>query len=133
MTLYVLDTNTVSQLTRAHPLVSRRVSTTPMESLCLSSITQAEMVFGLAKRPDAHRLHSVVRELLLRIEVLPWTSAAADAYGPLRADLQSRGIGLSALDMLIAAHAMSADAVLVTHDAAFKSVPGLAVDDWEAS
>lgn len=133
MTLYVLDTNTVSQLTRAHPLVSRRVSTTPMESLCLSSITQAEMVFGLAKRPDAQRLHSVVRELLLRIEVLPWTSAAADAYGPLRADLQSRGIGLSALDMLIAAHAMSADAVLVTHDAAFKSVPGLAVDDWEAS
>ena len=133
MSRYMLDTNTVSQLVRAHPIVSRRVASTPMGSVCISSVTAGEMLFGLAKRPDAHRLHRVVRELLLRIDVLAWTGAVAECYGPMRADLQTRGIGLSALDLLIAAHAVSADAVLVTHDAAFRNVPRLSIDDWEAA
>jgi predicted nucleic acid-binding protein len=55
---------------------------------------------------------------------------SADRYGLLRAEMQRIGKSLSALDMLIAAHALSLGATLVTTDAAFRHVPGLSVEDW---
>ena len=66
MTRYMLDTNTVSHLIKKHPVVSRRVMDVPMASLCVSSITEGELLFGLAKRPDAKLLHKAVKEFLLR-------------------------------------------------------------------
>ncbi len=71
---YMLDTNTVSHLIKAHPAVARRVVAAPMAALCISAITEGELLFGLAKRPDAHRLHRAVREFLRRVDVLPWNS-----------------------------------------------------------
>jgi tRNA(fMet)-specific endonuclease VapC len=130
MTRYMLDTKTVSHLLREHPAVVRRVVGLPMSALCLSSITEGELLFGLAKRPDAKRLHLAVRELLLRVDVLPWDGAVAERYGPARADLERRGQTLAPLDLLIAAHAIEADAVLVTNDGAFSKVMGLNVEDW---
>ncbi len=62
----MLDTNTVSHLIKAHPVVVRRTVAVPMASLCLSAITEGELLFGLAKRPEAKRLHTAVRELLRR-------------------------------------------------------------------
>lgn len=132
MTRYMLDTNVISQLIKAHPTVSRRVTTTPMASLCMSAITQGELLFGLAKRPDATRLHLVVRELLRRVDVLPWDSAAAECYGTVRAAMTRLGKVLAPLDLLIAAHARSLGAVLVTNDRAFGMVDGLAIEDWSA-
>jgi tRNA(fMet)-specific endonuclease VapC len=128
----MLDTNTVSHLVKAHPAVTRRVVDQPMASLCISAITEGELLFGLAKRPDATRLHLVVRELLRRVDVQPWNSEIAERYGPLRADLVRLGKGLASLDLLIAAHALGIDAVLVTSDQAFRHVPDLAVEDWTA-
>ncbi len=130
MTRYLLDTNTISQLIRAHPAVSRRVTATPMASLCMSAITQGELLFGLAKRPDATRLHRAVRELLRRVDVLPWDSAAAERYGTVRAAMSRLGKVLAPLDLLIAAHALSLDAVLVTNDSSFGMVETLPVEDW---
>ena len=126
----MLDTNTVSQLLKQHPAVSRRVVTASMASLCISSITEGELLFGLAKRPDAKRLHLAVREFLRRVDVLPWDSAAAECYGTLRADMARQGKALGSLDMLIAAHALSVGAVLATNDRAFGQVTGLYVEDW---
>ena len=128
----MLDTNTVSHLLREHPAVARRVVGTPMASLCISAITEGELLFGLAKRPEAKRLHLAVRELLRRVDVLPWDSATAEQYGTLRADLQRQGRALAPLELLIAAHALSMDAVLVTNDQAFGQVGGLEVEDWAA-
>ena len=130
MKRYLLDTNTVSHLLKHHPAVARRVVAVPMAALCISAITEGELLFGLAKRPDASRVHAAVRELLLRLEVLPWDRAAAARYGPLRATLVGLGKPLAPMDLLIAAHALSADAVLVTNDQAFRQVPGLALEDW---
>src|SRR5271156_4248605 len=115
----MLDTNTISQLIRAHPAVSRRVRGTPMASICMSAITQGELLFGLAKRPAATRLHLAVREFLRRVDALPWDSTAAERYGPLRAATARLGKVLAPLDLLIAAHALSLGAVLVTNDRAF--------------
>lgn len=128
MTRYLLDTNTVSHLIKSHPLVAQRVTQVPMASLCISAITEGELLFGLAKRPEATRLHAVVREFLRRVDVLPW--ASADRYGVARADLERSGKTLAPLDLLIAAHALSVGAVLVANDHAFAFVPGLEIEDW---
>lgn len=129
---YMLDTNTVSHLIKSHPEVSRRIINLPMSSLCISSITEGELMFGLAKRPMAKNLHKIVREFLLRIDVLPWDSRVAEGYGRMRADVEHRGKTLGPLDMLIAAHALQVKAILVTSDKAFKQVVHLPIEDWTA-
>ena len=130
MTRYLLDTNIVSHLIRAHPVVTKRVMAVPMTSLCVSSITTAELFFGVAKHGNAKRLQAAVTELLLRVDSLPWDNAAAEQYGVARAEMERKGKVLAPLDMLIAAHALSLDAVLVTNDRAFGQVAGLQVKDW---
>ena len=130
MMLYMLDTNAVSHFVRMQPAVVGRVVTTPMASLCISSITEGELLFGLDKRPEAKQLHLAVREFLRRVDVLDWDSSAAEHYGKLRADLQSQDKLLAPLDMLIAAHAASVGAVLVSNDHAFRQVSTLQIEDW---
>ncbi len=130
MKRYMLDTNTASHLLRNHPIVARRVVAAPMASLCISAITEGELLFGLAKRPDAKRLHLAVREFLRRVDVLPWESATAECYGMVRADMARHGKVLAPLDLLIAAHALSVGAVLVTNDRAFGQMADLHVEDW---
>jgi len=126
----MLDTNTVSQLLKEHPAVVRRVVATPMASLCISAITEGELLFGLAKRPDAKRLHLAVREFLKRVDALPWDSAIAEHYGTVRADMERQGRVLAPLDLLIATHALSVGAVLVTSDRSLGQVGHLHVEDW---
>ena len=126
----MLDTNTVSYLLKAHPAVCRRVAAAPMASLCISAITEGELLFGLARRPDAKRLHVAVREFLRRVDVLPWDSTVAARYGAMRTGLERRGKILAPLDLLIATHALSTGAILVTNDRAFAQVAELDVDDW---
>ncbi len=130
MIRYMLDTNTVSHLIKLHPSVARQVVAVPIASLCISAITEGELLFGLAKRPDAKRLHLAVREFLLRVDVMPWDATVAEYYGIVRADLERKGKILAPLDLLIAAHAMSIGAVLVTNDKAFCQVAELQVEDW---
>lgn len=132
MKQYMLDTNTVSHLVKEHPSVARRVVATPITSLCISVITEGELLFGLAKRPDAKQLHIVVGELLRRLDVLPWDSAVAERYGTLRANMERQGKILSPLDLLIATHALAVGAVLVTNDRAFDQVVGLSIENWTA-
>jgi tRNA(fMet)-specific endonuclease VapC len=130
MTRYMLDTNIVSHLLRGHPAVVERVTSVPMAVLCLSAITGAELMYGLAKRPGATRLARAVDELLRRVEVLPWDSSVMAGYGETRAALESQGQPMGALDLLIATHALEVGAVLVTNDQAFRRVLGLSVEDW---
>lgn len=126
----MLDTNTLSYLVQGNPAVAQRVVATPMATLCMSSITEGELLSGLAKRPAARKLHAVVQELLRRVDVLPWDHTAAERYGVIRAEMTTRGKILAPLDLLIATHALSIGAVLVTSDKAFAQVPGLPVEDW---
>jgi tRNA(fMet)-specific endonuclease VapC len=130
VTRFLLDTNTVSYLIRRNPAVLQRVVALPMTALSISAITEGELLFGLARRPEATRLGAAVGELLLRLSVLPWDSAVAQVYGPLRTRLSGEGRVLAPLDLLIAAHALAVDATLVTSDRAFRQVPDLVIEDW---
>ncbi len=130
MKRYMLDTNTVSHLLKSHPGVIRRLGDVPMAAMCISAITEGELLFGLAKRPAAKQLHLAVREFLRRVEVLPWDSIAAERYGAVRANMASAGKVLAPLDLLIAAHAASLDAVLITNDQAIRQMADLHIEDW---
>lgn len=126
----MLDTNIVSHFVRQHPSVIRRAVAIPMDELCISAITEGELLFGLARRPDATRLNFGIQQFLSRVAVLPWDRTVAADYAALRAGQERRGRILAPMDLLIAAHAISAGATLVTNDSAFTQIPGLPVEDW---
>lgn len=126
----MLDTNIVGHILKGNPTTAAHLVGVPMASLCISVITEGELLFGLAKRPEAKKLHLVIREFLPRVEILGWDSAAAETYGDLRASLENSGKTLSSLDLLIAAHALAANAILVTSDKAFGMVKKLKLEDW---
>lgn len=126
----MLDTNIVSHVLKGHPAVTDRLLAKPMGALCVSAITEGELLFGLAKRPAATRLRLAVAEFLSRVEALPWDSAAARRYGETRAAVVRDGRIVAPLDLLIAAHAQSIGAVLVTNDRAIGRIDALRVEDW---
>ncbi len=128
---YLLDTNTVSYIIKGNfPRVRERLVKTPMAQVAVSVITEAELRFGVARRPEATRLKVAVEEFLLHVEVLPWDSEAAQHYAEVRAALERMGNTLGNLDLMIAAHALGAQAVLVTNDRAFGRVKRLKIEDW---
>ena len=126
----MLDTNTVSSLLRQNLNVGKRITSIPMDCLCLSAISEGELLYGLAKKPGAKNLHKAVQEFLKRIDVLSWNSQVAEHYGKLRAELEVKGNILGPLDMQIAAHAFQVGATLVTNDQAFNMVKKLKIEDW---
>ena len=127
---YLLDTSTVGYLLRNQGAVLARLLSHPPAMIHISAITEGELQFGLANNPSATRLHRAVAEFLRRTTVLPWDREAALEYGALRAAMKKRGAALAPLDMLIAAHARSRKAILVSSDPAFQQVPDLPVEDW---
>ncbi len=132
-TRWMLDTNTVSYaLKGTYPAVRAHMARRPPAALCISAITQSELLYGVAKNPAATRIKGVVDEFLRWVEVLDWSAGVAAVHGALRADLERRGMGLGAFDLMIAAHALALDAVLVSNDRAFAQVPGLKLDNWAA-
>ncbi|THF55592.1 type II toxin-antitoxin system VapC family toxin [Pseudothauera rhizosphaerae] len=132
MTRYMLDTNIASHIIRGDiPAVLQRLTATPMSELAISVVTEAELRYGVAKRGKPAGLAARVHEFLIRVEVLPWTQDVAQTYADLRAACETAGVTLAPLDMMIAAHARAAGAILVTRDRAFSLVPdGLVVEDW---
>jgi len=130
MTLYMLDTNTVSRLLKKDTMAMQRAKDVPIASLCISAITEGELLYGLAKRPEAIRLHAAVREFLRCVDVMPWDEGVAEHYAQIRASLEGQGKTLAPLDLLIASHAESIGAVLMTNDQAFRLVGTLRVEDW---
>ena len=100
MTRYLLDTNIVSYCIQQEAMVLANLVAAPASSLHISVITEAELLFGLAKRPEMKRLHRLVHEFLRRMTVLPWERATAQVYGDLRATLAAEGKTLAPLDYL---------------------------------
>jgi tRNA(fMet)-specific endonuclease VapC len=131
MTLYLLDTNIASCIIKGNrPAVDNRLLKIPMAQLAISAVTEGELRFGAARLPHAVRLHSLIEDFLLHVAILPWDSDAARRYGLLRAVLEREGQPMGNLDVMIAAHALAVNAVLVTNDHAFARTKKLKVEDW---
>lgn len=124
----MLDTNAVAALLKARsPALEDYVRSRPV---CVSVVTEAEVRYGLARRPSATALRRVAEGFLAAVEILPWDSMCAATYGALRAQLEGHGKPLAPLDLLIAAHALTVRCPLVSGDMSFTRVPGLNVVQW---
>lgn len=128
---FLLDTNTASYIIKGNvPGVRKRLLTIPATDVAISVITEAELRFGVARLPNAKRLAAAVEEFLRFVDIRPWNSAAAQEYARLRASVESAGTPIGNLDLMIAAHALAMDVVLVTSDRVFRRVKGLREEDW---
>lgn len=127
----MLDTNAISALVKGR--AGELSNTLEHRSFCISVITEAELRFGLARRPVNPDLRSIIENLLLATDIRAWTSACAARYGQLRAELETLGKPLAPMDLLIATHALAEDCTLVSADQAFAHVPGLKLFDWTAA
>jgi tRNA(fMet)-specific endonuclease VapC len=128
---YLLDTNTCSYVIKGNfPRVRERLLRVPLADVGISAVTEAELRFGVARRPAATRLSAAIDEFLLRLEILPWDSRAAKHYARVRAQLEAEGEPMGNLDLMIAVQALAAEALLVTHDHVFGRIKGLKVIDW---
>jgi tRNA(fMet)-specific endonuclease VapC len=132
MNRYLLDTNALSSLVhRSSGAVRQRILGLPEGAVVTSPIVLCEVRFGLEKRNSA-ALNERVRKTLNAVEVLPFSPGFPDVYGKLRATLEGAGTPLGAMDLLIAAHALSEGVTLVTANVReFGRVPGLQVENWE--
>jgi tRNA(fMet)-specific endonuclease VapC len=123
----MIDTNIVSYIIKGKSPAARAklANLQHGDVACISVITEAELQYGLARSPYATVLRSAIEGFLAKIQVLPWGREEARTYGGLRAKQEATGRPLGNLDLLIAAHAISVGAILVTNDQAFSGVPDL--------
>ena len=129
---YLLDTNICSYVLRSRPpSVKARFDAAGPGALAVSTVVLAELLYGAARHPKAVAIRREIADLVSRLSVIPWDEAAAEHYGALRAALEKAGTPLGAMDMMIAAHARSLGATLVSNDVRhFDRVEGLRVANW---
>lgn len=128
---YLLDTNIVIGLSKGRPEARSRLAQLPAQALLLSPIVLCELEFGIAKsqRPEANR--AALALLIANLPVVDFNSEVAVHYGRIRAQLEAAGQPIGPNDLLIAAHALSIGATLVTDNVReFSRVPGLVVENW---
>ena len=132
MKRYMLDTDMCSYIIKEHPeSVRQRFQTLAMEQLCVSVITYAELVYGVERSSSRRVNRPIIDDFMRYLDVLNWDTEAADEYGLIRANLEGAGTPIGAMDMMIAAHAKSIKAVLVTNNQNhFTKVKGLRTDNW---
>ena len=128
----MLDTNICIFIIKKKPgQVLKRLKKKPISEIGISSITLSELEYGVAKssKPQQNRL--ALTEFLAPLEIIPYDDMAAQEYGKIRTYLERRGAPIGALDMLIAAHALSLNSTLVTNnEREFNRVPSLKIANW---
>ncbi len=131
--VHLLDTNIISDAIRnTHGSCAARIAAADPAALCTSIVVAAELRYGVVKKGSA-ALAQRVDQALAALSVRPLDGEADWHYGQIRADLERRGQLIGANDMLIAAHALALDAVLVTDNTAeFSRVAGLQCENWLA-
>ena len=114
---YMLDTDISSYLIKGgYGKVERHIRKVSASDLCISAITRSELLYGLKLLPPIHRLHTTVHHYLKTMVLLPWDAEAADFHAEIKFQLKKSGTPIGDMDMLIAAHAIAADAILVTNN-----------------
>jgi tRNA(fMet)-specific endonuclease VapC len=121
---YLLDTNVISHIMQGRDakLLARLAKLTIGQAV-ISSVTLAEIEYGIQRRGSSEKLRNALTQVLLHMDVLPWDASAATCYGDLCSILETQGINLSDFDMMIAAHAVALKATLVSRDKAFARSP----------
>ena len=129
---FLLDTNICIYLIKQKPPeVLQKFNTYQVGDIVISSITVAELKFGVQKSQFPSKNHQALEQFLLPLQIVDFDRAAADTYGVIRAMLEKKGTPIGSLDTLIAAHALSLEVILITNnEKEFGRVPNLKLDNW---
>ena len=132
---YLLDTNTCIYIIKRKPQdVLAKFQTNASYDIGISSITVAELEYGAAKSQYPDRNRAALTQFLIPLEIVRFDEQAATIYGTIRATLERLGKIIGAMDLLIAAHALSLSLTLVTNNTKeFNRVQGLVLENWVTS
>jgi tRNA(fMet)-specific endonuclease VapC len=132
MPRFMLDTDTCSYIMkRSHPLVLKRLQSVPVDDVCMSVVTKAELLYGVEVSPRRAQDAAALAAFLPYVEAVAFDEDAALHYAEIRADLKRRGAMIGANDLLIAAHARASGRTLVTNNTAeFERVRDLKLENW---
>lgn len=131
---YMLDTNICIYLIKHDPArVLKHFKSHSIGDIGISSITLAELRYGVSKSLHVERNRQALDEFILPLEVADFGEPAANSYGLIRAELEKIGKPVGAMDMLIGAHAIALGVILVTNNTKeFKQIKNLKIADWTA-
>ena len=129
---YLLDTNTCIYIINKKPASAlKHIQSKRPDQVAISTITQAELEYGLARSRFPERNRIALLQFLFPFQILDFDQLAAVQYGTIRSYLESKGKPIGSMDLLIAAQARSRDLILVTNnEKEFKRVEGLKVENW---
>ena len=128
----MLDTNICIYLIKQQPpTIVDRLEQYPVGEIVISTVTVAELEYGVSKSRHGARNRQALDQFLHPFHIVTFDREAAKTYGHVRLSLEKRGQRIGAMDLLIAAQALSSDATLVTNnEKEFRRVPGLRVENW---
>ena len=128
---YLLDTNTCIFMMKHIPNVVERFRCAQSSGIAISSITLAELEFGVSNSHAYERNRNALLAFSTLLDILPFDIPASAEYGKIRAILEKAGTPIGSLDTLIAAHAKSRNLTLATNNTReFQRVKGLSIEDW---
>ena len=130
--LYMLDTDTCAFiLRRSSQALLNRIQSVPLERQVMSMVTLAELLYGVQLSSRKKDNKAAVDALARHLAVIDWTRDAAEHYAEIRADLKKKGQLIGSNDLMIAAHARSLGAIVVTNNVKdFRRVKGLKHENW---
>lgn len=130
---YLLDTNTcVCHLRGTHAHVTTRLGAAGAGDVGLCSVVKAELRYGAERSANPAKNHAQLQRFFAAFPSLPFDDAAAECYGPIRAQLESQGTPIGPNDLMIASITFSQGLILVTHNLAeFRRIAGLQCEDWQ--
>lgn len=130
--MIMLDTNICIYIIKKQPEnVLKKFSSLNLGEVCISSVTLAELMYGVEKSQHSQKNHAALEEFILPMEIIPFDDEAARHYGQLRTYLEKKGMPIGPMDLMIAAHAQSIHSVLITNnEKEFLRIPGLKVENW---
>jgi tRNA(fMet)-specific endonuclease VapC len=129
---YLLDTNICIYIIKKRPAeVFEKFKNLAIGDVGISSITLAELQYGIEKSSNSLKNREALEKFLTPIEIVDYGFEATVEYGIIRAELEKKGIPIGPLDTLIASHAKSLDVILVTNNVReFERIPGLKIENW---
>ncbi len=129
---YLIDTNICIYIMNERPTgVIKKFKQFEVGDVGISTITVSELQYGVAKSSHRTKNHQRLEQFMAPLEILAYDEMAAEAYGDIRLHLEKYGQPIGPLDVLIAAHALSQNLILVTNnDKEFKRIKNLQVENW---
>jgi len=128
---FLLDTNTASLAMRGEGDVAHHLTQTPREDICVSTVTEAELWFGVRKR-KSKKLETIVRNFLAPIQKIGFSSDAAMIFGKIYSELEKSGKAIGTCDTMIASVALEMNLILVTDNTRhFERIKGLKLENWK--